>query len=72
VLPSTIEARVDDTSPFRAIDLRLQIEGVDAANHGMGERLVWANDEIAPGGTTSYFAENDSPSGRLSRHCRLV
>jgi hypothetical protein len=47
----------DNTSPFLAIDVRLQIEGVDAANHHMGERLVWANDDIAPGGTTSYFAE---------------
>jgi len=57
VLPSTIEGHVDNTSPFRAIDVRLQIEGVDAANHRMGERLVWADDDVAPGGTTSYFAQ---------------
>jgi len=57
VLPSTIEGHVDNTSPFRAIDVRLHIEGVDAANHRMGERLVWADDDIVPGGTTSYFAE---------------
>ena len=57
VLPSTIEGHVDNTSPFRAVDVRLQIEGVDAENHPTGERLVWANDDIAPGGTTSYFAE---------------
>ena len=57
VLPSTIEGDVDNTSPFRAIDVRLQIEGVDGANHRTGERLVWASDDIAPGGRTSYFAE---------------
>ena len=57
VLPATIEGHVENTSPLRAIDVRLHIEGVDAANHRMGERLVWASDDIAPGGTTSYLAE---------------
>jgi len=57
VLPSTIEGLVDNTSPFHAIDVRLQIEGLDAANHRVGVRLVWANDDIAPGGRTSYFTE---------------
>jgi len=57
VLPSTIEGRVDNGSPFRAIDVRLQIEGLDAANHRVGERLVWADNDIAPGGKASYFTE---------------
>jgi hypothetical protein len=47
---------VQNTSPFRAVDVRLQIEGLDAANHRIGERLVWAGGDIAPGGSTSYFA----------------
>jgi hypothetical protein len=58
VLPSTIEGSVYNASPFRAIDVRLQVEGVDGANHPTGERLVWAGDDIAPGGQTSYFAES--------------
>lgn len=57
VLPSTIEGTVDNTSPFRAIDVRLQVEGVDGANQRTGERLVWASNDIAPGGRTSYFAQ---------------
>jgi hypothetical protein len=56
-LSATIEGRVYNGSPFRAIDVRLQIEGFDAANHRAGERLVWAGDDIAPGATISYFAE---------------
>ena len=58
VLPSTIEGQVQNTSPFRAIDVRVQIEGVDAENHSVGQRLVWLSDDIAPGGTTSYFSES--------------
>jgi hypothetical protein len=42
VLPSTIEGHVANTSPFRAIDVRLRIEGLDATDQRMGERLVWA------------------------------
>jgi hypothetical protein len=57
ILPSTIEGHVYNNSPFRAIDVRLQIEGLDGANHRMGERLVWASNDIAPGGRTSYFTE---------------
>jgi len=58
VLPSTIEGQVQNTSPFRAIDVRVQIEGVDGENHSVGQRLVWLSDDIAPGGTTSYFSES--------------
>jgi hypothetical protein len=58
VLPSTIEGQVQNMSPFRAIDVRLQIEGLDAENHSVGQRLVWVSDDIAPGGTTSYFSES--------------
>jgi len=57
VLPATIEGHVDNTSPFRAIDVRLQIEGLDATNLRVGERLVWADDDIAPGGSASYSTE---------------
>ena len=57
VLPSTIEGQVYNASPFRAIDVRLQIEGLDSENHRLAERVVWAGDDIAPGATTSYFAE---------------
>ena len=58
VLPSTIEGKVQNMSPFRAIDVRLQIEGLDAENHSLGQRLVWVSDDIAPGDTTSYFSES--------------
>jgi|SRR5215813_6255994 len=58
VLPSTIEGQVQNTSPFRAIDVRLRIEGLDAENHSLGQRLLWLSDDIAPGGTTSYFSES--------------
>jgi len=58
VLPSTIEGQVQNTSPFRAIDVRVQIEGLDAENHILGQRLVWLSDDIAPGDTTSYFSES--------------
>jgi hypothetical protein len=58
VLPSTIEGQVQNMSPFRAIDVRLQIEGLDAENHNLGQRLVWVSNDIAPGGTTSYFSES--------------
>ena len=64
VLPSTIEGRVDNTSPFRAIDVRLEIEGLDGANHRVGERLVWADDDIAPGGSASYVT--DTIAGAVS------
>jgi hypothetical protein len=70
VLPSTIEGDVDNTSPFLAIDVRLQIEGVDAANRRMGERLVWLSDDIAPGGRTSYFA--DAIPGAVDYHVTVV
>jgi len=58
VLPSTIEGPVQNTSPFRAIDVRVQIEGLDAENRSLGQRLAWLSNDIAPGGTTSYFSEN--------------
>ena len=56
LVASTLEGNIDNTSPFRAVDVRLQIEGLDAANHRVDERLVWAGGDIAPGGRTSYFA----------------
>jgi len=56
LVASTIEGSIDNTSPYRAVDVRLQIEGLDAANRRIGERLVWAGGDITPGGTTSYFA----------------
>ena len=57
LVASTIEGSIDNTSPYRAVDVRLQIEGLDAANRRVGARLVWASDDIAPGGRTSYFTD---------------
>ena len=37
--------------------MRLHIEGFDAQQQRMGDRLVWAGNDIAPGGRVSYFAE---------------
>ena len=56
VVASTIEGNVGNSSPYRAVDVRLLIEGLDAANHRIGARLVWAGSDIAPGGSASYFA----------------
>lgn len=57
LVSSTIEGHVFNDSPFPVRDVRVHIEGLDAGNHRVGERLAWVSDDIAPGGGTSYFAE---------------
>lgn len=56
-LPSTIEGHVYNNSTVRVTDVRLQVEGLDADSHPVGQRLAWAIGDIVPGGETSYVAE---------------
>ena len=69
-LPSTIEGQVHNNSRYRVTDVRLQIEGLDAANHAVGEVYTWAIGDIMPGGETSYVA--DSIPGAVAYRVTVV
>ena len=53
-----IEAYVHNDSPYRVTDVRLQVEGLDADNHPVGQRGAWALGDIVPGGDTSFVVES--------------
>ncbi len=53
-----IEASVHNDSPYRVTDVRLQVEGLNADNHRVGQRGVWAFGDIAPGGETGFVVES--------------
>ena len=69
-LPFTIEGQVHNNSPYRVTDVRLQVEGLDAANHAVGEVYTWAIGDIMPGGETSYVA--DSIPGAVAYRVTVV
>jgi hypothetical protein len=52
-----IEATVHNDSPYRVTDVRLRVEGLNADNRQVGQRVVWALGDIAPSGETSVVAE---------------
>ncbi len=53
-----IETSVHNDSPYRVTDVRLRVEGLDADNHPVGERSVWAFGDIVPGGETGCVVES--------------
>ena len=53
----TINGHVYNNSPYRVTDVRLQVEGFDAASRLVGRSFVWAFGDIVPGGETSFVAE---------------
>jgi hypothetical protein len=55
--PATIKGRVFNDSPYRVTDVRLQVEGLDAAHHPVGRRLAWAIGDIGPRGETFFVVE---------------
>jgi hypothetical protein len=52
-----IEGRVQNNSPFRVTDVRLEVQGLDAGSRPVGRTFAWALGEIAPGGDTSFVTE---------------
>ena len=54
---SSIKGSVFNDSPYRVTDVRLQVEGLDPDRQPVGQTLVWAFGDIAPGGETSFVAE---------------
>lgn len=52
-----IEATVHNDSRYRVTDVQLRVEGLNADNHQVGQRVVWALGDIAPSGETSVVAE---------------
>ena len=53
-----IEAIVHNDSRYRVTDVQLRVEGLNADNHEVGQRVVWALGDIAPSGETSVVAES--------------
>jgi len=53
-----IEAVVHNDSRYRVTDVQLRVEGLNADNHEVGQRVVWALGDIAPSGETSVVAES--------------
>src|SRR5438105_3316768 len=52
-----IEPIVHNDSRYRVTDVQLRVEGLNADNHEVGQRVVWALGDIAPSGETSVVAE---------------
>jgi hypothetical protein len=53
----TIEGHVYNDSPNRVTAVRLQVEGLDADSHLVGQALVWALGDVVPGGKASFVVE---------------
>lgn len=53
----TIRGQVQNDSPYRVTNVRLQIDGLGADSRPVGRTFVWAVGDIAPGGRTSFAAE---------------
>jgi hypothetical protein len=51
---SRIEGIVHNESVLRVTDVRVRIEGVDAASQPVGLAFAWAVGDIEPGGDTSF------------------
>jgi hypothetical protein len=52
-----IEGRVQNDSRFRVTDVRLEVEGLNAAGQPVGQTFAWAFGDIGPGGETSFLVE---------------
>ena len=52
----TIGGWVHNDSPFLVSDVRLHIDGLDAEQRKVGEMLVWALGDVAPGSQTYFVA----------------
>jgi len=52
-----IEAHVNNASPYRVTNVRLQVEGLSVDSHPVGRRFAWAVGDIGPGGETSVVME---------------
>jgi hypothetical protein len=52
-----IEASVNNDSPYRVTDVQLEVEGLSADQHSVGQRVVWALGDIDSGGESSFVAE---------------
>ena len=67
VLPR-IGGRIHNQSQYRVTNVRVQIEGLDAADAQVGQIYSWALGDIVPGGETSFVAEAmpDAVSYRMS------
>ena len=52
-----IEASVHNNSPYRVTDVELEVEGLSADQHSVGQRLVWALGDIDPGSESSFVTE---------------
>jgi hypothetical protein len=52
-----IEASVRNDSPYRVTDVELEVVGLGADQHSVGQRFVWALGDIDPGGESSCVTE---------------
>jgi hypothetical protein len=52
-----IEASVHNDSPYRVTDVELEVEGLSADQHSVGQRFVWAVGDIDPGSESSFVTE---------------
>jgi hypothetical protein len=69
VIP-TIQGNVRNDSAVWVTDVRLQVEGLDAGDRPMGERVAWALGNIVPGGESSFVVE--SVPGAVSYRIAVV
>jgi hypothetical protein len=53
----TIRGQVQNVSPYRVTNVRLQVDGLGPDSRPVGRIFVWAVGDIAPGGQTSFAAE---------------
>jgi hypothetical protein len=56
-VPPTIGGRVHNDSPYRVTDVHLQVQGLNAEGHEVGQRFAWALGDIPAGGETSFVVE---------------
>jgi hypothetical protein len=60
-----IVGSVANSSTVRVTDVRLRIEGLNAAGESVGVAFVWALGDILPGGETSFVAESIPGAGTI-------
>ena len=54
----TIQGHVRNDSAVWVTDVRLQVVGLDADGHRVGERVAWALGDVVPGGESSFVVES--------------
>ena len=57
VVPPTIGGHVHNDSPYRVTDVQLQVQGLNAEGHEVGQRSAWALGDIPAGGETSFVVK---------------